>query len=346
MPLGVTTIVRRVERYPITGRLNVRLVDLLYAWSKCSLEGGLKIANHIETNHPRLRPNKQGFDNADTADPALTIKATSFPKFAELPVELQLAIWEYAAMAPGRVVPLMVFENSGFVHCDPNMRYPALLHVCRKSREEALKVYIDISRTANRHPGGTGGPRGTSIFLNQHIDTICLQSAQMASDSLPSFGFPTLRKLDLSQVRFLALRFTIPNVKGAATSECIGSRDIMDRYKDWLFEVVNRNGLDSLQKVTLIFGESDELTGNPMAEVRDMEVFVRPSRNIEFRSKCRHVTHAVDDTFGLPRLGRSPRWLDRAFATRVPLVYRFEKDVCQKLESLTGDGSGDGRKRR
>lgn len=64
-----------------------------------------------------------------------------FPLFAEFPTEIRLLIWHFASTA-GRVVELQWSNTSdiGFRNCAAP-RPPAVLHACRDSRQEALKVF-------------------------------------------------------------------------------------------------------------------------------------------------------------------------------------------------------------
>ena len=64
-----------------------------------------------------------------------------FPLFAEFPTEIRLLIWHFASTA-GRVVELQWSSTSdiGFRNCAAP-RPPAVLHTCRDSRKEALKIF-------------------------------------------------------------------------------------------------------------------------------------------------------------------------------------------------------------
>jgi hypothetical protein len=63
----------------------------------------------------------------------------SFPLFKEFPTEIRLLIWHFASTT-GRVVELQWSKwEIGFRNCTAP-RPPAVLHTCRDSRKEALKV--------------------------------------------------------------------------------------------------------------------------------------------------------------------------------------------------------------
>jgi hypothetical protein len=70
-------------------------------------------------------------------------RATTFPRFRELPAELRKTIWEYALMLPQvhRVAEYYVHGGRFFQHSMTPIRYnPGLRTVCFEAREEAMKV--------------------------------------------------------------------------------------------------------------------------------------------------------------------------------------------------------------
>jgi 2EXR family len=73
-------------------------------------------------------------------------RATTFPRFPELPAELQLLIWEFAIPEP-RVISYTSRRWSEYDFRHHSSIYslkqtlPAILHICYDSRTEALKRY-------------------------------------------------------------------------------------------------------------------------------------------------------------------------------------------------------------
>jgi len=82
-----------------------------------------------------------------------TTPASSFPKFLKLPVEIQIEIWklvpyptipEVCSLSPAHIIQYgrLSLRPPDHVHPGPltvDTAWPALLHVCRASREVALK---------------------------------------------------------------------------------------------------------------------------------------------------------------------------------------------------------------
>jgi hypothetical protein len=75
-------------------------------------------------------------------------RAARFPKFSQLPAELQLMIWAFAVPEP-RVIRY----SSHYPDCTVTQTLPGILHACYESRKEALKryktafsVYFDFAR--------------------------------------------------------------------------------------------------------------------------------------------------------------------------------------------------------
>jgi 2EXR family len=64
----------------------------------------------------------------------------SFPLFKEFPTEIRLLIWHFASTA-GRVVELQWSKQEIGFRNYTAPRPPAVLHTCRDSRKEALKVF-------------------------------------------------------------------------------------------------------------------------------------------------------------------------------------------------------------
>jgi hypothetical protein len=88
-----------------------------------------------------------------------TFHHISFSRFADLPVELRLRIWAFA-QAPPRVIELRTWKSSQELRplkigAGPHS-VPSILHACRESRAEGLRIYhleeIGISLWSNYDP--------------------------------------------------------------------------------------------------------------------------------------------------------------------------------------------------
>ncbi len=92
-----------------------------------------------------------------------TPKAFSF--FVKLPTDLQDEIWFYACRF-SRVMEVRSFYVTGPVATHPGFRVPtALLHVCHRARELALKVYKHHVIADNK-----------LIFFNESVDIVYTRS--------------------------------------------------------------------------------------------------------------------------------------------------------------------------
>jgi hypothetical protein len=104
----------------------------------------------------------------------------TFPSFQNLPVEIRCQIWKLALSGP-RVISLRT-------NCSPKMtsmpdvesmsitsvcRIPPMLHVCRESREGALKIYGLSFGTEEAPP---------KVYIDFTRDTVLIGSIQIFSD--------------------------------------------------------------------------------------------------------------------------------------------------------------------
>ena len=86
----------------------------------------------------------EGSANTIVSDNGLLAK---FDKFPKLPAELRLMIWREALPGPRLVNVIFEFKDNYTrfgtrpLYCKSCTPHPAMLHVCRESREEALKKY-------------------------------------------------------------------------------------------------------------------------------------------------------------------------------------------------------------
>jgi hypothetical protein len=95
------------------------------------------------------------------------LPTSGFTKFPELPTELQLKIWNYAARVP-RALELQycIVDRKFLTFQHP----PAILHTCKVSREFALGPVYHLSFGTDRHPPTT--------YFNPFYDTIYFGSRQ------------------------------------------------------------------------------------------------------------------------------------------------------------------------
>ncbi|RDW89264.1 hypothetical protein BP6252_01296 [Coleophoma cylindrospora] len=91
----------------------------------------------------------------------------SFGKFAELPKELQLKIWNYACYIP-RNVDISFEHRPHKYKFHRRSKEPPLLSVCKDSREEALRIYISPFEP------GTEIPVRHPIRVNFAVDTLII----------------------------------------------------------------------------------------------------------------------------------------------------------------------------
>ncbi|EPE32118.1 hypothetical protein GLAREA_12200 [Glarea lozoyensis ATCC 20868] len=87
---------------------------------------------------------------------------TSFPNFLKLPIELRVRIWAFSTPSP-RVIELRTWKSTQSlsplkISAGPHS-VPSILHACRESRAEGLRIYqleeIGISQWKNYHSSKT-----------------------------------------------------------------------------------------------------------------------------------------------------------------------------------------------
>jgi hypothetical protein len=109
-------------------------------------------AEHNDATDPRNEHVQTKEESAvglpvDSAFLTTTAPTLDFPLFPKLPAELRLMIWREARPGPRLVDVKFRFEDkysrfgSTPTHCTSRTPPPAMLGVCRESREEALKKY-------------------------------------------------------------------------------------------------------------------------------------------------------------------------------------------------------------
>ncbi|KAH8681457.1 hypothetical protein BX600DRAFT_429392 [Xylariales sp. PMI_506] len=94
-------------------------------------------------------------------DPPLMmpLQEQPFRLFSLLPTEIRLDIWQYSCHQ--RVVE--VYYNSKKDRCEASTPPPAILHVCRESRREALRLYKELFCTKTH---------SSNIYFNPEVDTL------------------------------------------------------------------------------------------------------------------------------------------------------------------------------
>lgn len=113
-----------------------------------------------------------------------------FPRFPDLPVELRVMIWKYAA--PARVIEIRSWGNSNTNPSAPikysisKHHFPSILHVCFESRSEGLKIYqkINIGVSTNvldpsreyvswaNHPNNPHAPYESRVAYSNHYNPV------------------------------------------------------------------------------------------------------------------------------------------------------------------------------
>lgn len=104
---------------------------------------------------------------------------TKFTLFPDLPSELRIKIWALAQPGP-RIIKVMKNELM-YGGVSSATSPPVLLHVCRESRYETLKVFsllLEGSTTFALHPVEDDVPQ--SIYVNPKIDTVFISDDYVA----------------------------------------------------------------------------------------------------------------------------------------------------------------------
>ncbi|KAF8855984.1 hypothetical protein BDZ45DRAFT_804489 [Acephala macrosclerotiorum] len=106
----------------------------------------------------------------------------TFHPFPKLPVELRLKVWKFVSFLP-RIVD--VWSKNFSIKCYdyrealiPHYMFtrsppPAILQICRESRNEALKHYT-LDFAAERDEGAYVVSSKPRIYINWKVDTVCL----------------------------------------------------------------------------------------------------------------------------------------------------------------------------
>lgn len=92
----------------------------------------------------------------------------SFALFATFPAELRLMVWHFACFRQRVVEIQWVNRDKGFDD-SCSLWHPAVLHVCRESRQEALKIYKLWRRLRDRTK---------SLYVNIASDIILFRSIE------------------------------------------------------------------------------------------------------------------------------------------------------------------------
>ncbi|KAI1369666.1 hypothetical protein F5Y08DRAFT_100163 [Xylaria arbuscula] len=124
---------------------------------------------------------------------------TSFPSFSLLPAELRLQIWR--ASCHRRVVE--VFYDSANRRCTTTTPVPAILHTCRESRCEALRVYKKSFGTTSHEP---------RIYFSREIDTLYIPRPPFMGYDDSARSFVSLIR-DMDCIVHLAIDYVPPSIK-------------------------------------------------------------------------------------------------------------------------------------
>lgn len=122
-------------------------------------------------------------------------KGETFTLFSDFPAELRLQVWQYA-ISFERVVEIQ-YMNATIRH-GASPRPPAILHVCRESRYEALKVY-KLCFNTKKVP--------KSIYINPAHDILFFRVAEQNQTWQHILGPNSLWRRQLSDVRRIAFAY-------------------------------------------------------------------------------------------------------------------------------------------
>lgn len=98
---------------------------------------------------------------------------TSFTLLPKLPTELRLKIFKLVEYEPRTV--RVTFRNADHAYLVSKAPIPGMLHACKESQEEALKVY---------QFGFGPGPCEAKVYFNFHIDTLYFGPSSTESISI------------------------------------------------------------------------------------------------------------------------------------------------------------------
>jgi hypothetical protein len=74
-----------------------------------------------------------------------TTQATCFPRFAKLPAEIQLQIWEFTLCPRLITIEIIIYYRTGSRHVSLRASIHTILHACHASRKLGLKYYKLVS---------------------------------------------------------------------------------------------------------------------------------------------------------------------------------------------------------
>lgn len=98
-----------------------------------------------------------------------------FPRFSELPAEIRLLIWEYTFVPRVHELhPCAKLYNERMTFRSNSSKTPAIFHVCRESRQLALKNYSLMSYEPRLT--GASGKGILRFYFSPELDTLFLNS--------------------------------------------------------------------------------------------------------------------------------------------------------------------------
>ncbi|KAK7753683.1 hypothetical protein SLS62_004305 [Diatrype stigma] len=124
---------------------------------------------------------------------------SNFEFFSQLPAELRLEIWRLSCSE--RVVE--VFYNSEEDRCLTTSRPPAILHTCRESRNEGLRIFKNSFGTNSHEP---------NIYFCPYLDTLYLPRPGPLGYDDSARSFPELVR-DTDKVIDLAIDYVEPTIR-------------------------------------------------------------------------------------------------------------------------------------
>ena len=116
-----------------------------------------------------------------------------FEQFPTLPPELRLKIWK---LVPESRIVLVRFHRDGRKHqCECAASVPTILHSCRESRHEGLKIY---------HKAFDSKWALNSVYFNYKTDTLCMSSG--AYPNQKQFFLRKIKASELNRIESVALK--------------------------------------------------------------------------------------------------------------------------------------------
>lgn len=98
-----------------------------------------------------------------------------FPRFSELPTEIRLLIWQYTFVPRVHELhPCAKLYNERMTFRSNSSKTPAIFHVCRESRQLALKNYSLMSYEPR--PTSASGKGILRFYFSPELDTLFLNS--------------------------------------------------------------------------------------------------------------------------------------------------------------------------